>query len=78
MERSPGKRYQKRTQAGNWRVIPTFLRDWKDREKDKRWELSFADYKYGKDKATGDDDVKLVISTSGTIEDAIKEDAKTH
>lgn len=62
--------------AGNWRVIPTFLRDWKDRDKDKRWGLSFADYKYGKDKASGDDGVKLVINENGNIEDAIKDDAK--
>jgi hypothetical protein bacD2_05395 len=62
--------------AGNWRVIPTFLRDWKDHDKDKRWELSFADYKYGKNKTTGEDGVKLVLSEGGTIEDAIEDDAK--
>lgn len=62
--------------AGNWKVIPTFLRDWKSRELDRRWELSFADYVYGKDKTTGKDGVKLLISTAGMIEDAIKDDAK--
>lgn len=62
--------------AGNWRVIPTFLRDWKDRESDKRWGLSFADYKYGKATDTGEDGVKIVINSSGNIEDAIKDDAK--
>lgn len=62
--------------AGNWRVIPTFLRDWKDRESDKRWGLSFADYKYGKATNTGEDGVKIVINSSGNIEDAIKDDAK--
>lgn len=62
--------------AGNWRVIPTFLRDWKDHESDKRWELSFADYKYGKNTTTGEDGVKLVINASGNINDAIKDDAK--
>lgn len=62
--------------AGNWRVIPTFLRDWKDRESDNRWKYSFADYKYGKNTTTGEDGVKLVINTSGNIEDAIKDDAK--
>lgn len=53
--------------AGNWRVIPTFLRDWKDRESDNRWKYSFADYKYGKNTETGEDGVKLVINTSGNI-----------
>lgn len=62
--------------AGNWRVIPTFLRDWKDRDKDLRWGISFADYQYGTDKATGNQGVKIVISTDGNIEDAIKDDAK--
>lgn len=62
--------------AGNWRVIPTFLRDWKEREKDKRWGLSFADYKYGKATDTGENGVKIVINNSGNIEDAILDDAK--
>lgn len=62
--------------AGNWRVIPTFLRDWKDRLKDRRWGLSFADYKYGKATDTGENGVKIVISNSGNIEDAILDDAK--
>lgn len=62
--------------AGNWRVIPTFLRDWKDRLKDRRWGLSFADYKYGKATDTGENGVKIVINNSGNIEDAILDDAK--
>lgn len=61
--------------AGNWRVIPTFLRDWKDRQSDNRWKLSFADYKYGKNTTTGEDGVRLVINANGNIEDAIKDDA---
>ncbi|MBB4042868.1 hypothetical protein GGR06_000633 [Bacteroides reticulotermitis] len=62
--------------AGNWRVIPTFLRDWKDHDNDKRWAISFADHKYGKNTATGEDGVKLPINTSGNINDALQEDAK--
>lgn len=62
--------------AGNWRVIPTFLRDWKDRQKDRRWGLSFADYKYGKATDTGENGVKIVINSSGNIENAILDDAK--
>ena len=62
--------------AGNWRVIPTFLRDWKDRQSDRRWGLSFADYKYGKATDTGENGVKIVINSSGNIEDAILDDAK--
>lgn len=62
--------------AGNWRAIPTFLHNWKDRENDNRWKHSFADYKYGKNTATGVDGVKLPISAGNTIEDAFKDDAK--
>lgn len=62
--------------AGNWRVIPTFLRDWKDREKDSRWKHSFSDYKYGKNTATGEDGVRIPISAGSTIEDAFKDDPK--
>lgn len=32
--------------AANWKVLPTFARDWPNRDKDKRFELSVADYKY--------------------------------
>ena len=33
--------------AANWKAMPTFARDWKKSEpNDKRWALSFADYKY--------------------------------
>lgn len=62
--------------AGNWRVIPTFLRDWKDYENDRRWGISFADYKYGKATDTGQDGVKIVISANGKFTDAMKDDAK--
>lgn len=62
--------------AGNWKVIPTFLRDWKDRDKDSRWATSFADYAYGKASDTGENGVKIVISAEGNIHDAIKDDAK--
>lgn len=61
--------------AGNWRVIPTFLRDWKDRQSDRRWALSFADYKYGTSTTTGENGVKIVINNTGNIEDAIQEGA---
>lgn len=53
--------------AGNWYVIPTFLRDWKDRESDLRWSLSFADYRYN--------GTQVAISSNGTIEDALADDA---
>lgn len=62
--------------AGNWRVIPTFLRDWKDRNLDRRWSISFADYKYGYDKESNKNGVLLPLSKNGTFEDAMKEDAK--
>lgn len=61
--------------AGNWRVIPTFLRDWKDYSKDRRWSISFADYRYGKATDTGEDGVRIKISSDGYITDAIKDDA---
>lgn len=61
--------------AGNWRVIPTFLRDWKDYSKDRRWSISFADYRYGKATDTGEDGVRIKISSDGNITDAIKDDA---
>ncbi|MGM9736581.1 MAG: RagB/SusD family nutrient uptake outer membrane protein [Candidatus Cryptobacteroides sp.] len=36
--------------AANWKAMPTFAKDWKDAEPgDKRWALSFADYKYTAD-----------------------------
>lgn len=36
--------------AGNWRVLPTFALNWKDRRMDKRWAVSIADYQYTADK----------------------------
>lgn len=62
--------------AGNWRVIPTFLRDWQNNALDSRWAISFADYKYGLDKETNKPGVKLPLSKTGTFEDAVKDDAK--
>ena len=32
--------------AANWKVLPTFVASWPDHLNDKRWALSFADYKY--------------------------------
>ena len=34
--------------AANWKVLPSFLVNWKDNDKDLRWAASFADYKYTK------------------------------
>lgn len=60
--------------AGNWKVVPTFLRDWYKREDDRRWQISFADYVYGKNTATNQDGVKLPINASVSFELAIKSD----
>mgnify|MGYP001172735514 CR=1 FL=1 len=62
--------------AGNWRVVPTFLRDWKDRSQDRRWSISFADYKYGYDKDSNKNGVLIPLSKNGKFEDAIQEGAK--
>lgn len=61
--------------AGNWKVIPTFLRDWNNRANDKRWQISFADYRYASP-ATGQDAVKTPISANATIEEAFAEDTR--
>lgn len=61
--------------AGNWKVIPTFLRDWKNRDNDKRWGISFADYRYGKASDTGEDGVMIPISNNGKFVDAIQDNA---
>ncbi|WP_294068269.1 RagB/SusD family nutrient uptake outer membrane protein [Proteiniphilum sp. UBA1028] len=60
--------------AGNWKVIPTFLRDWNSRSQDKRWQISFADYRYGTSPA-GQNGVKIPISNNATFLEAIAEDA---
>ena len=58
--------------AGNWRVIPTFLRDWKDRDKDLRAYISVADYNY-----TGGSKRGVIKDQPNiTFEDIIKDDAK--
>ncbi len=54
--------------AANWRVIPTFLMGWKNHESDKRWRLSFADYRYT---AEG----KQPVSKDKTLYDAFAEEA---
>ena len=33
-----------------WSVLPSFISQWKDYSRDKRWRLSFADYQYGSEK----------------------------
>lgn len=54
--------------VANWRVHPTFLRDWAGREIDKRWALSYADYTYDKNGYKP-------ISTNCTFEQACAPDA---
>ncbi|RNC66407.1 RagB/SusD family nutrient uptake outer membrane protein [Proteiniphilum sp. X52] len=61
--------------AGNWKVIPTFLRDWNNRSNDKRWQISFADYRYGVSPGTGQEGVKIPISNNATIQEALAQDA---
>lgn len=61
--------------AGNWKVIPTFLRDWTKRESDKRFKLSAADYKYGTDKA-GNVGVEIPVTDKGTLEQALSNEAE--
>lgn len=55
--------------AGNWKVIPTFLKNWKNRENDKRWSISFADYRYTKNG-------KEPVNKNGTLIEAFDENAK--
>lgn len=54
--------------AGNWRVVPMFLRDWEGYADDLRWGISFADYKYTADKG------KTPLG-SVSFEEAMKPDA---
>lgn len=58
--------------AGNWKVVPTFLRDWKDHANDKRWRLSFADYKYTDATKTK----KPITDKVSDIEQIFADDAK--
>ena len=58
--------------AGNWKVIPSFLAGWKDHDQDLRFRLSFADYRYtadGQDPQGRDD---------RPFEDALAEDAENN
>lgn len=61
----------------NWQVIPTFLWKWENHKSDKRWAISFADYKYNKNgkvpilKYKEDD-----IEKEGTFEMAMSDEAK--
>lgn len=57
--------------AGNWKIIPTFLRDWKNRTEDLRWKISVADYTY-----TGTSGAKKAIVDGKTFEDVISDNAK--
>lgn len=65
--------------AANWQVVPTFLWKWQDYKQDKRWALSFADYKYTKNGVEpllkykeGDKGPEM----AGNFEMAMAEDAK--
>lgn len=65
--------------AANWKVIPTFLCKWKDYDKDRRWAISFADYKYTKNGKEPLMTYKLEGSNekiNGTFADAMASDAK--
>lgn len=70
--------------AGNWRIIPTFVHNWKNASPknddqtlmDKRYSISIADYKYGNNETTGENGVKLPLSTKYTMDDAFLDDAK--
>lgn len=59
-----------------WRVMPTFIRNWNDRDQDKRYALSVADYKYGLNKVTNENGVKIPIYERATLEEALSETAK--
>ena len=69
--------------AGNWRVIPTFLRSWRDsspkdgddQPMDKRYAISFPNYQYGKNDETGENGVMKPISKKYTLDEALKDDA---
>lgn len=54
--------------AGNWKVLPSFVKNWKDSQNDRRWALSFADYTY----KSG---VKSPISEKYTLAEALSDDA---
>ena len=56
--------------AANWKVLPSFLVNWKDNDKDLRWAASFADYKYTK--ANG----KVYLSADNPFVNAMAEGAK--
>ena len=55
--------------AANWKVLPSFLVNWKDNDKDLRWAASFADYKYTK---SG----KVYLSADNPFVSAMAEGAK--
>ena len=66
----------KRGNKANWKVSCTFLRDWYNRQNDKRWALSFADYIYAEDKESGKDGIKTPVNANFTFEQAITSDEK--
>lgn len=66
--------------AANWKALPTFAQDWKKSDpQDKRWALSFADYKYT---ANGKEVLGTYTPTGSstkanlTLEMAVADDAK--
>lgn len=61
--------------AANWKVVPSFLASWKDRAKDLRFKLSFADYKYTAE--TGKTYLLTVDGTGVPFERVLEADAKT-
>ncbi len=65
--------------AANWKVLPTFIASWPDHTQDKRWALSFADYKYtstGKTALGTYTEDGSTVKKDLTMEVAMRSDAK--
>lgn len=58
----------------NWKVLPSFLANWKDSAKDLRWGISVADYLY--EKASEGKAVKTQIVAGETFRDAMAKEYK--
>lgn len=52
-----------------WRVLPTFVQNWENRDQDLRFDISVADHKYAV--SNGVPGVKLPLSTAGDMDEAM-------